>query len=460
MDGAGVGRLQQFFLVDIGKHLQRPEQRASFATYAYGLLTDGERKSVEPIASRATGDGRECQRMHDRLLHFVGDSPWDDRAVRREAASYVVGVLGAREPVTTWIVDDTGFPKQGTHSVGVQRQYTGTLGKIGNCQIGVSLVVATRTEHVPIDFALYLPRSWTEDAARRVEAKIPDEVVFKTKPELALDLLRRAVDDKVPGEVLLADAAYGESFEFREQVRDLGLDYAVAIQSMTKVWLLDAASRRRFEPLSVGEIASCLGRDHFRRYTWRAGTNQTPRRGKLASRFWFRRVKVAHADGTATAQREPVWLVVEWPDDEPRPTKYVLTTLPRRMTKKNIIRTIKERWRTERVYEEMKGELGLDHFEGRSFRGWHHHVSVVLCCYAFIVAERVRHFPPRPDGPVELVRSNARPERHFADSFSTARLAIARVLAHWLPRCPTCLRNCRCGRAPPRSPRRNGPPEQ
>ena len=222
MDGAGVGRLQQFFLVDIGKHLQRPEQRASFATYAYGLLTDGERKSVEPIASRATGDGRECQRMHDRLLHFVGDSPWDDRAVRREAASYVVGVLGAREPVTTWIVDDTGFPKQGTHSVGVQRQYTGTLGKIGNCQIGVSLVVATRTEHVPIDFALYLPRSWTEDAARRVEAKIPDEVVFKTKPELALDLLRRAVDDKVPGEILLADAAYGESFEFREQVRIWG----------------------------------------------------------------------------------------------------------------------------------------------------------------------------------------------------------------------------------------------
>jgi len=394
MDGAGMGRLQQFFYDDIGKHLRRPEQRASFATYAYGLLTDGERKSVEPIASRATGEERECQRMHDRLLHFVGDSPWNDRAVRREAARHVTAALGTREPVTTWIVDDTGFPKQGTHSVGVQRQYTGTLGKIGNCQIGVSLVIATRTEHVPIDFALYLPKSWTDDPARRAEARIPEDVTFKTKPMLALDLVARAVEEKIPGEIILADAAYGESFEFREGVRNLGLDYAVGIRSTTKVWLLDAASRRRFEPLSVGEIASCLERKHFRRYTWRAGTNQTPERGKLSSRFWFRRVKVAHDDGTPVAQREAVWLAIEWPEGEARPTKYCLTTLPRRMSKKSIIRITKERWRTERVYEEMKGELGLDHFEGRSFRGWHHHVSVVLCCYAFVVAERVRRFSP------------------------------------------------------------------
>jgi len=394
MEGAGVGRLKQFFFDDIGKHLRRPEQRASFATYAYGLLTDGERKSVEPIASRATGEERECQRMHDRLLHFVGDSPWSDRAVRREAAAYVTSVLGAREPVTTWIIDDTGFPKQGTHSVGVQRQYTGTLGKIGNCQIGVSLVVSTRTEHVPIDFALYLPRTWTDDPARRSEARLPEDVVFKTKPELARDLIERAVEDKVPGEIVLADAAYGESFHLRERVRELGLDYAVAIRSTTKAWLLDAASRRRFEPLSVGEIAACLDRSHFRRYTWREGSREGRTRGKLASRFWFRRVKVAHDDGTAVAQREPLWLALEWPEGEPKPTKYFLTTLPRRMSKKNIIRTIKERWRTERAYEEMKGELGLDHFEGRSFRGWHHHVSVVLCCYAFVVAERVRHFSP------------------------------------------------------------------
>ena len=394
MDGVAVARLQQFFYEGIGKHLRRPEQRASFATYAYGLLTDGERKSVEPIASRATADGRECQRMHDRLLHFVGDSPWSDRAVRREAARYVTSALGEREPVTTWIIDDTGFPKQGKSSVGVQRQYTGTLGKIGNCQIGVSLVVATRTEHVPIDFALYVPKTWADDPARRKKARIPADLTFKTKPELALELIERAREDEIPGEILLVDAAYGESFEFRERVRDLGFDYAVAIRSTTKVWLLDAASRRRYEPLSVSDIASCLDPTHFRRHTWRAGTNATAKRGKLWSRFWFRRVKVAHDDGTPTAQREPLWLVVEWPDGETRPTKFVLTTLPRRMSKKEIIRTLKERWRTERAYEEMKGELGLDHFEGRSFIGWNHHVSVVLCCYAFIVAERVRRFSP------------------------------------------------------------------
>jgi SRSO17 transposase len=337
--------------------------------------------------------------MHDRLLHFVGGSPWDDRAVRREAARYVTGVLGGREPVTTWIVDDTGFPKQGCHSVGVQRQYTGTLGKIANCQIGVSLVVATRTEHVPIDFALYLPKSWTDDPARRAKAGIPKDIVFKTKPELALDLLGRAVQNELPGELVLADAAYGESFDFRAGVRNLGLDYAVGIRGSTKVWLLDAASRRRLEPISVKELADCLDPKQFRRYTWRLGTHETPQRGKLASRFWFRRVKVAHDDGTEVAQREPIWLAIEWPEQEPRPAKYSLTTLPRRMSKKNIIRTIKERWRTEQAYQEMKGELGLDHFEGRSFRGWHHHVSVVLCCYAFVIAERVRRFSPSTGRP-------------------------------------------------------------
>jgi len=391
MNEAAVERLQQFFYGDIGKHLRRPQQKASFATYAIGLLGEGERKSVEPMASRATADGHECQKMHDRLLHFVGDSPWDDRAVRREAARYVTTALSKREPVTTWIIDDTGFPKQGTHSVGVQRQYTGTLGKIGNCQIGVSLVVATSTEQVPIDFALYLPKVWTDDPARRAEAGIPDDVVFKTKPDLALDLIARALEDELPGEIVLADAAYGESSDFRASIRVFGLDYAVAVRASTKVWLLDSKNRRRPVPMAVGNIGTYLGPKAFRRYTWREGTR--PNR-KLAGRFCFRRVKVAHDDGTEAADREPLWLVIEWPEGESKPTKFVLTTLPRRMSKKNIVRTLKERWRTERAYEEMKGELGLDHFEGRSFRGWHHHVSVVLCCYAFVVAERVRHFPP------------------------------------------------------------------
>jgi SRSO17 transposase len=396
-DDAMEGRLREFLNGRIGRHLGRREQKESFALYAHGILADGERKSVEPIAARATGSGggKEpgvlCERMQARLLNFLRDSPWDDRCVRREAARYVIGELEKQEPVTTWIIDDTGFPKQGKHSVGVQRQYTGTLGKIGNCQIGVSLTIATKHEHVPIDFALYMPRSWTDDPVRREKARVPDELVFKTKPELALDLITRAVEDKLPGDIVLVDAAYGGSSEFRNTVRMFGFDLGVAVTASTRVWSLDKLDRRRGEPIRAQDLGVELGRRAFRRLTWRVGAA-----GKLSSHFAFRRVKVAHDDGTDAGDREPLWLVMEWPEGETKPTKFILTTLPRRMSKKQIVRIVKERWRTERAYEELKGELGLDHFEGRSFPGWHHHISVVLSCYAFIVSERVRRFPPSP----------------------------------------------------------------
>jgi SRSO17 transposase len=234
-----------------------------------------------------------------------------------------------------------------------------------------------------------MPRSWTEDAGRRAKARVPDDLVFKTKPELALDLIERAVEDKVPGDIVLVDAAYGSSSEFRNVVRMFGLDLGVAVIASTKVWVLDDRERHRGQPRRAQDVGADLGRRAFRRLTWRVGAG-----GKLSSRFAFRRVKVAHDDGTDAGDREPLWLVMEWPEGEAKPTKFVLTTLPRRMTKKQIVRIIKERWRTERAYTELKGELGLDHFEGRSFPGWHHHISVVLSCYAFIVAERVRRFPP------------------------------------------------------------------
>jgi SRSO17 transposase len=269
---------------------------------------------------------------------------------------------------------------------------------VGNCQVGVSLTIATRHEHLPIDFALYMPESWTEDPERRKKAKVPADLTFRTKVDLALDLITRAVDDKVPGEIVLADAAYGNSSDFRNTVRIYGLDVGVAVQASTKVWGLDKLGRRRGEAIAAQELGNQLGRRAFRRLTWRVGVG-----GKLSSRFAFRRVKVAHDDGSEAADREPLWLMMEWPEGEERPKKFILTSLPRRMSKKQIVRTVMERWRTERAYEELKGELGLDHFEGRSFPGWHHHISVVLCCYAFVVSERVRHFPPstgredRPD---------------------------------------------------------------
>jgi SRSO17 transposase len=388
MDGAAVSRLTTYF-EKIGEHLPRREQRESFATYFYGILSDGERKSVEPIAARACGEPEGTKRSHDRLLHFLGQSPWSDRAVRREAARHAIAAMAEREPVTTWILDDTGFLKQGSHSVGVQRQYTGSAGKVTNCQIGVSLSVASRGEHVPIDFALYLPKTWLDSPARRLEARIPADTIFKTKIELGLDLVVRALDDGLPGEIVLADAAYGSSVEFRNGLVAYGLDYAVGVNGTSKVWTLDARGRRSKDAASAVDLGVRLGRKAFRHVMWRDGT-----RGPLFSKFCFRRVIVAHDDGTPAEDRDPVWLVIEWPDGESRPTKFTLTTLPRRMSKKQIVRTTKERWRTERAYEELKGELGLDHYEGRSFPGWNHHVSVVLCCYAFVVAERVRRFPP------------------------------------------------------------------
>jgi len=405
-------RLGDYLHDRIGRHLARREQKESFALYAHGILADGERKSVEPIAARATGGGDDdcnekagvfCERMQARLLNFLRDSPWDDHRVRREAARHAIEALEKQERVTTWIIDDTGFPKQGRHSVGVQRQYSGTLGKIGNCQIGVSLTIATAHEHVPIDFALYMPRSWTDDAARREKARVPDNLVFQTKSELALDLITRAVDDKIPGDILLVDAAYGGDSAFRNTVRMFGFDIGVAISANAKVWLLDTIERRHGAPVTAQALGVELGRRAFRRLTWRDGPG-----GKLGSRFAFRRVKMAHDDGTDAGDREPMWLVMEWPDGEEKPTKFILTSLPRRMSKKQIVRLVKERWRTERAYEELKGELGLDHFEGRSFPGWHHHISVVLSCYAFIVSERVRRFPP----------SAGREDDDDADSFA------------------------------------------
>ena len=388
VDGAAAARLDGYF-TRIGTHLKDRRKRESFAMYAFGILGDGERKSAEPIAARACGAPEHAKRAHDKVLHFLARSEWDDRAVRLEGARYAIEALSQREPITTWIVDDTGFLKQGKHSVGVQRQYTGSAGKIANCQIGVSLAVATRTEHVPLDFELYLPRCWTDDSARRRAARVPDDLQFKSNIDLALDMIGRAALAGVPGDIILADSAYGGSTDFRNTVRMLGFDFAVQVQSGTRVVTLDARERQSGRILPLLELAQQGGRAAFRRITWREGTKHA-----LTSKFLFVRVKTSADDGFSIEEHEPLWAIIEWPDEEPKPTKFFLTTLPRRMTKKHIVRVIKERWRIERMYEDLKGELGLDHFEGRSFPGWHHHVSVVLCCYAFVVAERARTFSP------------------------------------------------------------------
>jgi len=389
----GQQRLEDY-LERIGKVLGDDHRRASFATYAIGLLGDGERKSMEPIAARACADPHRVDAEHQRLAHFVSNANWRDEEVRREAAAYGLEALTKREPVTSWIFDDTGFLKQGNHSVGVQRQYTGSAGKITNCQIGVSLTVTTPTEHLPIDFELYLPESWTEDPARRQEARIPDEVQFQTKPQLAIAMLKRAAAAGVPPGTILGDSAYGHSSPLRRACRELEFPYAMGVLPTDRVWRLEPRGRRiDDEPVAIEDFAIGLGRGAFRKTTWRQGS-KVP----LSSHFAMERVRMVQGDGIDEGEPEDVWLLMEWERGESAPTKYHVLWRPptsgRRLTRKQAVRIVKQRWRTERVYEDLKGELGLDHFEGRRFRGWHHHVSVALACFAFVVAERVRAFPP------------------------------------------------------------------
>ena len=400
MDIEAQGRLVSF-LDQLGEILHNKCRRASFATYAMGLLSEGERKSMEPIAARACGDPAEADAVHQRLQHFITNGDWSDVQIRRAATQYALGAMTQDECIQTWIVDDTGFLKQGSHSVGVQRQYTGSAGKTTNCQLGVSLTLATQTRHLPVDFELYLPRCWAEDARRRREARIPDDIGFRTKPELALQMIRRAVAVGLPRGIVLTDGAYGTSSAFRAELTNLGLDFAVGVDPKTKVWCMDRLLRRRGSALSVRDLATSVGRERFRRVTWREGTKQ-----KLWAHFAMRRVVPFHDDGVSPSVRQDVWLVMEWPDGEAAPTKYYFASLPPQITMKQLVRTIKQRWRTERVYEDFKGELGLDHFEGRRFRGWHHHVSVALCVYAFVAAEQARRFSPQSRG---KVRHNAQP---------------------------------------------------
>jgi len=410
MDAAAVRRIESYF-ARIGEVLGNAKRRASFAVYAMGLLGSAERKSVEPMAALVCRNPKKMDAAHQRLLHFVGCAPWNDRAVRSVAAKYAVEAMIEREPVEAWILDDTGFLKQGSHSVGVQRQYTGSAGKIANCQIGVSLTIATHTEHVPVDFELYLPESWTEDPARRKEARIPDSIQFQTKPQLGIAMVRRAMADGLPRGVVLADTAYGSSSEFRQELSGLGLEYAVGVDPKTNVRVADAQSRFRSDPISVRDLALRIeARNGFRRCTWRKGTKQD-----LTARFALRRVTPAGVHAECDAQ----WLLIEWRDGEKEPANYFLSTLPEHIDKRELIRIVMQRWRTERVYEDLKGELGIDHFEGRRFPGWHHHVSIALCCYAFVVAERVRRFPPSAGGPLE----------NDPDPLS-ARTALLRQLHH------------------------------
>ncbi len=369
----------------IGKLLGRSERRAHFAMYALGLLSKIPRKSLEPIAELAAkGSPDVCEKLHQGLIHFSNSSPWPDEEVRKYATDYALPELLGQEPLDALIIDDTGFIKQGTHSVGVQRQYTGSVGKITNCQIAVSLTAATRLEHLPLDFQLYLPEKWADDPERRRVAKIPDTVKFTVKVDMALQMIRAALDRGIPKAMAAADSFYGSDKYFRGELTELGLVYAVGIHSDLTVQRV--LSRGLSDTMSVKELALSLGRNRFKYVEWKEGTKET-----LYSYFARVRVRIATPD---CREPEEQTLLVEWPLDEKEPAHYTLLTIPRKTKLKEMVRKTKARWHIEQSYEEMKGELGLDHFEGRSWIGWHHHISITLACYSLVQACKWRAFPP------------------------------------------------------------------
>ena len=387
--------------------LGHADRAAPFQSYCAGLLLPGARKSVEPMAARM--QPARVQAAHQSLHHFVAKSDWSDDAVLAAVRARVLPIIKQRGPIRALIIDDTGMPKKGRHSVGVARQYCGQLGKQDNCQVAVSLSAANDYASLPIAYRLYLPHEWADDPARRAQAGVPDDVVFQTKPQIALDQLRAARAAGIEAKVVLADAGYGTDTDFRDGITEIGLPYAVGIQSSASLWPPGAeplppkqwsgrgrppsAIRRDAEhqPVSARQLALGLPKSAWRRVTWREGSNTT-----LASRFAAVRVRPAHRDYERSAPRAEEWCLIEWPADEPEPTKYFLSTLPANISRRALVNATKLRWRIERDYQDLKQELGLDHYEGRGWRGFHHHATLCTAAYGFLVSERETIPPSGP----------------------------------------------------------------
>lgn len=382
-------RLEQF-LFNLLEPVGRSERRHWGSVYVRGLLLNGERKSIEPMAERLPEGNVQA------MQQFVGQSPWDWNPVWERLGQRMTKEL---EPDPAWVIDDTGFPKQGEHSVGVERQYSGTLGKVGNCQVAVSLHHVGERGNTVLGWRVYLPESWANDAGRREEAGIPDDVVFKPKWQLALDIIDQVRGWGLPDRLVVADAGYGDTTEFRDALEARQLSYVLGISSTLGVWTKPpkvkvpaysgrGARPRRYRygdqrPSSVRDVA--VQAKGWKKVRWREGT-----KGWLESRFLAVRVQPSHGFADGEPPHKEVWLLVEWPEEEKEPTKYFLCDLPTTYTLRRLVRLAKCRWKIEHDYHQLKEELGLDHYEGRSWAGWHHHVTLVMLAHAFLTLEALR----------------------------------------------------------------------
>ena len=367
--------------------------------YCKGLLVETGRKSVEPMAAVTAPDKTSSQ--HQSLLHFVGNAPWSDASVLSKVWELTLPVMEKHGSIEAWILDDTGYPKKGKHSVGVARQYCGQLGKQDNCQNAVSISAANHYASLPIGYRMYLPKEWADDEARRKKAGVPEDITFKTKPEIALELVKQALEDNIPRGIVLGDAGYGADTKFRDALTALGLPYAMGIGPGASVWAPGTgplppkewsgkgrppARLRRDEehqPVSVKTLALTLAESDWRTINWREGVDKD-----LKSRFARLRVRPAHEDYRLNEPRPEEWLVIEWPEGEDEPTKYWFSTLDAGIAFEKFVDSIKLRWRIERDYQDLKQELGLGHYEGRGWRGFHHHATLCIAAYGFLISER------------------------------------------------------------------------
>jgi SRSO17 transposase len=394
-------RLEAFAGEVLAEAVNRPVQVVNGRSYLRGLIEGGSRKSLEPMVGRLGGEAD-----YESLQQFLAVSTWDPALVVKATAERVAGEID----VEAWVLDDTGFPKDGKHSPGVKRQYSGTLGKIGNCQIGVSVHAVGSKGTVPLGWALYLPEEWCEDSERRARARIPEEIEFKTKPELGKELIERAGGWAIERAPVLGDEAYGKNTQLRQELDDAGFQYVFSIDKIASVFAPDTVfslpersgktgrGRTRLrpdrKPEPVQKLIKRLAPANLQTVTFR----ENPDDGEpVTSQFAFLRIRALKRWGNG-AEQEPreEWLICEWPEDHDTPLDYWISNLPADTPPEQLARLARMRWKIELDYRQLKGELGLDHYEGRSYLGWYHHTALVTAAHGFLTLERQNPKAPRP----------------------------------------------------------------
>jgi len=389
---AAVRERLEAFVGEVAGGLGRVEQRRGAERYVRGMLEAGPRKSLEPVVARLGAEGD-----YEALQHFLADSPWDPALVLQATAELVCAQIG----VKAWVLDDTGFPKDGVRSPGVKRQYSGTLGKIGNCQLGVSVHAVGERGTLPLGWALYLSEDWCDDPERRRRAKIPAEVEFRTKPELGVGLIERAASWEIARAPVLGDHAYGENSALRARLDQAGSEYVLSIGPESKAFcaktVFAVAERKPGKggtprvarpdrpPRTLRALADELSPADFKTLAY----GEDPDGQQRSSRFGFLRISAAHPVTRDKLAPRQEWLIIEWPEGAERPSDYWISNLPADADPAQLARLARLRWQIELDYRQLKGELGLDHYEGRSYLGWHHHTALVTAAHAFLTLERL-----------------------------------------------------------------------